>query len=140
MPETKSALESRLRTVRRLPALEQWLAEAGAELRAAAERGDTCRWSEEAATCRRLAEEAARRQAALAALTDPDPAAPGLQRRLDSARHGWRRLQADIADRSRLVQVRQPLVLWGALGDREPTCSGEDWAEGSRPALGRAGV
>ncbi|XP_043191291.1 dystrophin-like [Amphibalanus amphitrite] len=107
VPETKCALEARLRAARRLPPLEQWLTEAAAELDAAEARGDQCRWPDEADACRRLSEEASRRQTALAALGEADAAAPALQRRLAEARDGWRRLQARLADRARLVQEKQ---------------------------------
>ncbi|XP_043236251.1 dystrophin-like isoform X9 [Amphibalanus amphitrite] len=107
VPETKCALEARLRAARRLPPLEQWLTEAAAELDAAEARGDQCRWQDEADACRRLSEEASRRQTALAALGEADAAAPALQRRLAEARDGWRRLQTRLADRARLVQEKQ---------------------------------
>ena len=134
VPETKCALEGRLRAVRRLPPLEQLLAQAAAELDAAETRAAPCRWSDEAELCRRLSEEASRRQAALAALGEADAAAPDLQRRLAEARDGWRRLQTRLAERARLVQVSTPpadgrarlvQVSTPPAGRADPTGSGE---------------
>ena len=105
VPETKCALEARLRAARRLPPLEQWLSEAAAELSAAEARSGETRWKEEADACRRLTEEASRRQTALAALGEADAAALALQRRLAAARDSWRQLQARHTERARVVQV-----------------------------------